>query len=131
MKLLTFSLDKTAIAFSSLCVLHCLALPLLTVLLPTLAILPFDQELFHLAMVACVLPTSIYAITMGCKKHKKLSIAFTAALGLTALVAAVVFGESHLGEIGEKLLTTIGAVIIAIAHIRNYKLCQQSESCSC
>jgi len=131
MKLSTISLDKTAIVFSTLCVLHCLALPLLMVLLPALAILPLNQEMFHLGMVMCVLPTSIYAITLGCKKHKKLSVAYTAGLGLIALVAAVVFGEGHLGEIGEKLLTTFGAVIIASAHLKNYKLCQQSNSCSC
>lgn len=130
MKILPLALDKPAIILSTLCVLHCLALPLLTVLLPSLAILPLNQEMFHVAMVICVLPTSIYAITLGCKKHRKLSIAYTTVLGLIALVAAVVYGESHLGEVGEKLLTTFGAVVIASAHIRNYKLCQQSECCS-
>jgi len=64
-------------------------------------------------------------------KHKKLSVAYTAGLGLIALVAAVMLGESHLGEADEKLLTTLGAVMIASAHLKNYKLCQQSKSCSC
>lgn len=131
MKFLTNSLDKSAITLSALCVIHCLLLPVLIVLLPSLAATGLDNEMFHIMMVTLVLPISIYALTMGCKKHKKQSVAYTGVIGLLILVAALVFGESHLGEAGEKLWTTIGSVIISIAHIRNFKLCQQSESCSC
>lgn len=131
MKLLTSSLDKSAITISVLCIFHCLLLPVLIVLLPSLAATALNTEMFHILMVVCVLPISIYALTMGCKKHNKRSVLYTGLVGLLTLVAALVFGESHLGEVGEKLWTTIGSVIMAIAHIRNFKLCQQSESCSC
>jgi len=90
-----------------------------------------SEEFFHSLMVMCVLPISILALAMGCKKHKKLSVALYGGLGLTCLVVAVLFGESHLGEIGEKLMTTIGTLLIAFAHIQNYKLCSKSDNCSC
>ena len=116
---------------STLCVIHCLAFPLLTVLLPNLATNSLNQEFFDIAMVICVLPISIYALTMGYKKHMKYSIAITGSLGLLTLVAALFFGEKNLGEIGEKLWIVIGSVIIAFAHFRNFQLCQQSDKCSC
>lgn len=131
MKITNNSLDKSAITLSVLCLLHCLALPVITVLLPTMIATAVNQEFFHTIMVAFVLPISIYALTMGCKKHSKLSVALYGGLGLATLVAAVVFGESHLGEVGEKVVTTIGAVIIAFAHFQNYKLCAKSDNCSC
>lgn len=131
MKTLTQTLDKSAITLSTLCIVHCLALPVLMVLLPSLAVLPLQQEVFHIAMVVCVMPTSIYALTMGCKKHKSTSTVYIGALGLCALIAAVILGESNLSEIGEKLLTTAGALIIAFAHVRNYKLCQRADDCAC
>ena len=131
MKFLTNSPDKPAIALSALCLVHCLVFPVLTLLLPSLAVLPLEQEIFHIAMVVCVIPISIYALTMGCKQHHKRSIAYVGGIGLLLLVVAVVFGEHHMGELGEKLLTTVGAVTMAFAHFRNYKLCQKSEECPC
>jgi len=131
MKTVSASLDKSAITLSVLCLAHCLLLPLVTVLLPTVIATTMDQEIFHTLMVICVLPISIYALTMGCKKHNKMSIGLYGGLGLIILASALLFGESYLGEMGEKGLTTLGAIVIVFAHIQNYKLCQKSKSCSC
>jgi len=131
MKFIENSLDKSAIALSGLCLAHCLLLPIITVLLPTIIATTLNQELFHIAMVICVLPISIYALTLGCKKHKNMHVVVYGGLGLTTLVLAIIFGESHLEEVGEKVLTSIGAIVIAFAHIQNYKLCIKSEECSC
>ena len=131
MKFSVSSVDKSAVALSALCLVHCLVFPVLTVLLPSLAVIPLEQELFHMLMVICVIPVSIYALTMGCKKHNTHSVAYLGGTGLLLLIAAVVLGEHHLGELGEKLMTTLGALVIAAAHIRNFKHCQQSDECPC
>ncbi len=131
MKISNNTLDKSAIALSTLCLIHCLALPVITILLPSMIATTVNQELFHTIMVICVLPVSIYALTMGCKKHTKMHVGLYGALGLSALLAAVIFGESYLGENGEKVVTTIGATLIAFAHVKNYKLCKNSTNCSC
>ncbi|REL27735.1 MerC domain-containing protein [Thalassotalea euphylliae] len=131
MKLLSISADKLAISLSMLCVLHCLALPLLLVVVPSLAVLPMAQESFHFWMVMAVLPTSIYALTLGCKKHRNTSVVAYGLAGLAALLAAVLLGEHLLGEVGEKLLTTIGASIIAVAHFKNFSLCRSHDKCAC
>ena len=131
MKALSIYSDKAAISLSLLCTLHCLATPILLILLPSFAVLPIEGELFHLLMIIAVIPISLYALTLGCKKHKQFSIAAIGLLGLLSLVAAVALGESLIGELGEKLLTVIGSVLICISHYKNYQQCQKKACSSC
>ena len=66
--------DKMAITLSIACAIHCLALPLLLLLLPSFMVLQLNNEAFHTWMVIIVLPTSVYALFMGCKQHKRYKI---------------------------------------------------------
>ncbi len=123
--------DKSAIGFSLLCAIHCLASPMIIVLMPSLIALPLNNEMFHVWMVVAVLPTSAYALTVGCRQHKHYRLLTLGLLGLTCLVLAVVLGEIFLSGVWEKMLTFIGAGIIAYGHYRNYRLCQHQENCAC
>lgn len=123
--------DKTAIGLSFLCVIHCLAIPLLIIAVPSIAALQLDNEAFHIWMVIAVLPTSIYALLAGCKQHKNYYLLWVGLTGLSCLLAALIFGEFFLGEAGEKVLTTIGAFIIAYGHFKNYRYCQEAKDCNC
>ena len=129
MKALTISSDKIAMSLSMLCMMHCLAFPLLVALLPSISALPLDKEAFHLWMVIAVIPISLYALTLGCKKHKKISILSSGLLGLVCLISAVLLGESRIGEAGEKILTVIGAILIAFSHYKNFHQCQHLNNC--
>lgn len=122
--------DRTAIGLSFLCAIHCLALPVLLVLLPSLASLQLDNEAFHVWMVFAVLPISIYALTLGCKKHGRYWFMVLGFAGLALLVSALLL-EERVGEMGEKLLTLTGACLIAWGHFFNFRLCQQHENCDC
>lgn len=123
--------DKTAVSLSLLCTIHCLAMPLVVVLLPTVAALPLADEAFHLWMIYAVLPISIYALTMGCKKHKRYRLLLIGGLGLSILVATALVGHEILGEVWEKSLTVLGASIIVLGHYWNYRLCQYQDRCGC
>jgi len=122
--------DKTAISLSIICALHCLALPSLLVLLPSLTALNLADEVVHLWMLAAVIPISIYALTMGCRKHKRLGIVALGLVGITTLIAAALLGHDVLGETGEKIIVTTGAFIIAISHWQNHQLCRRLD-CEC
>ena len=122
--------DQTSIGISLVCAIHCLFVPVLLVALPSLASLPLESEMFHVWMVVAVLPISIFALTLGCKKHKRYKIIFLGALGLISLISALLL-ESLVGEIGEKLLTLLGAGLIAWGHFTNFKLCQQHDNPDC
>jgi hypothetical protein len=124
--------DRLAIGLSVLCAFHCLALPLLAALLPAAIGLQLESEALHLWMVVGVLPISLYALTIGCKKHRKLSVAAAGIFGLVLLIAAIATGMLGFGEVVEKSLTMAGATLIAIAHFWNYRLCQHdNHSCDC
>ena len=125
--------DKFAIGLSLACAIHCLATPLLLAILPSMAALQLDSEAFHLWMIIAVLPTSLYALTLGCKQHKRNQLLIPGSIGLALLVLAFVLGEEWIGEVGEKSLTTLGAGFVAVGHWFNYRLCriEKHESCSC
>lgn len=128
--------DKFAIGLSLICAVHCLALPLILVLLPGMVALQLDNEAFHTWIIVAALPTSIYALTLGCKQHKRYQLLILGFVGLSLLAMAVMLGEAIIGGLGEKLLTVLGASLVAVGHLWNFRLYQQhidcvgSESCN-
>lgn len=123
--------DKTAISLSLLCAIHCLALPIIVALLPSVAAMVFEDEAFHFWMVVAVIPTSAIALTMGCKQHKRYPVLFIGVVGLCILAVAAFLGEERLDELGEKALTLAGAALIALGHVWNYRLCRRRANCDC
>jgi len=122
--------DKSAIVLSFLCALHCLLLPAAIVLYPyTLGFLPGDESV-HFALLFLVIPISAYALVKGGKVHKSRKVFITGISGLLVLVAAVVLGHDMLGEIGEKILTVLGSIIVIIAHVQNHLICRATD-CEC
>lgn len=123
--------DKFAIGLSLLCAVHCLLLPVILILLPNLASLNLQNETFHLWMIIAVVPTSAYALTMGCKVHKQYKLVSVGLLGLGLLFIAAFFGHDLAGEVGEKALTLLGACLVVIAHAANFQKCKAEEKCPC
>ena len=122
--------DKSAIALSFLCALPCLLLPAAIVLYPsTLGFLPGDESV-HFALLFVVIPISAYALIKGGKVHKSRKVFITGISGLLVLVAAVVLGHDIVGEIGEKILTILGSIIVIIAHVQNHLICRATD-CEC
>ena len=124
MTAVTSVLDRSAIGLSFLCVLHCLVVPLTLILVPSLAALPIADERVHLLLVLLVLPTSAVALTLGCRQHGLKYILAWGLTGIAILVLAAGLGEEFLGEYGEKILTVIGSVLVAVGHILNFKCCR-------
>lgn len=125
--------DKLAIGLSLMCVIHCLGITILLALLPSMVALQLDDEAFHLWMIVAVLPASAYSLTLGCKRHKRYRLLILGSIGLTLLVMALVLGEERIGDVGEKILTVIGAGFVAVGHWFNYRLCrvQKYIDCAC
>ena len=123
--------DKMAMSLSLLCAIHCLASPMIIVMLPSLAALQFDDEAFHVWMVLAVIPTSVYALTMGCKQHKRYRLLILGLFGLLFLLSAVLPGEDIIGQFWEKALTVTGTTIIALGHYWNYRLCRHEDYYVC
>ena len=118
--------DKIAIGISIACVIHCFLVPSFIIFFPTFISFELDNELIHYLMLFFVFPISMIALSNGVKNHKKFSFFFIGMIGLFILICAVLFGESNLGETGEKALTLIGSIILSIAHFKNFKTCSHT-----
>ncbi len=114
--------------------MHCLLTPVLVTLLPIISLSALVEDvLFHKLMLWIVLPSSFIALFLGCRKHKRWSIALTGVAGISVLVLVAFFGHQWLGISGEKLATTIGGLVLALSHYLNYRACQSitCESANC
>ncbi|MEM6827548.1 MAG: MerC domain-containing protein [Pseudomonadota bacterium] len=105
--------DSAAVLLSVLCILHCLALPVLAVSLPFLAAAA-EAEWVHWAFaVLAVLASGTVALTApGARTAGFLLPAFLGA----ALVIGGLFSEGF--GIEETIPTVIGGVLLAGAHLR-------------
>ena len=120
-------LDKFAVSTSAVCAIHCLTLPVLLGVFPALGATIFGQESFHELLLWLVIPFSLVALSMGCKKHKSWLVALLGLIGLSVLLFTATMGHDVLGENGEKIATLIGATVIAAAHLRNFTLCRRGN----
>ncbi len=123
------SFDRFAILLSGVCVLHCLFAPVLLTLLPILSISAFVEDLvFHQLIPWLVLPTSAIALVLGCRKHQKVSIMISGAIGMSLLFIVAFWGHDSMSVIAEKIATTAAGLLLAFSHYLNYQACQ-SVSC--
>lgn len=146
--------DKLAIGMAGVCAVHCLLTPVLVVLLPIVATSFFVHKDFHLWMLFGVLPTTTFAVFMGCRKHKDRWVLLLSAVGLCLLVSVVVsermhnashgaaaggephcedcvrdFSESPLPQEKAAWVNTVGGFFLVGAHVRNFRLCRRKKCC--
>lgn len=124
-------LDRVAIGASFLCLIHCLLLPILFMLLPSLGATLFANESVHLWLVYLALPASLLALGIGCAHHKRSLFVILGALGLCSLVFGIAVEPLGLKHSLEPLFTALGALLIMFAHVRNFQLCHNSKNCEC
>ena len=123
--------DKTAISLSVICLLHCLLMPSFLVLLSGYISLSYNNELIHYAILFLAIPISVYALLTGAKNHMTYTYLVVGLIGLLSLIIAVTLGVQLWGEFAEKSLTSIGAILVAFSHFRNYKLCREAACDTC
>lgn len=109
-------LDASAVALSSLCLLHCLALPLLAAALPLFGAWA-EAEWVHAVFVAIALPVTGFALWRAHRQRPLPAPAWlAAAAGLALLLAGALEFPSHDSE---TVVTVIGSLLIAATHLWN------------
>lgn len=112
-------LETIALSASMLCLIHCLALPLVIAALPVLSSALAIPESFHLWVLAFALPASGTALIAGRAKHGAIRPLVAGAAGLALLaLGALAFGETR----AETPLTVLGSLTLAAAHYANWRL---------
>ena len=122
--------DKFAITLSLVCVIHCFFFPAFVIFTSGFLSLSIDNEFVHKLLVFTAVPLSIFAIILGYKNHQSITPIPIGIFGLLMFISAVILGEDNLGELGEKILTLLGSMLIAYAHFKNYQICKNFD-CAC
>lgn len=105
-------LDLYAVGLSILCLLHCLALPLLVTIAPFVA-QTAKSELVHRILVVAAVPVSLCAIwKTGAVRGNRLFVA-AALAGLALLLAAFIEAASAY----EEPITVVGGMVLGSAHL--------------
>ena len=78
--------DKLSMCLSVCCILHCIALPFLILLIPSIASLWINDESVHVVLVLLAIPISLFAMSVSLKKHHNYKCIVLAIIGLALLV---------------------------------------------
>ena len=124
--MLSMLLDRASIGLSVICVLHCFATPILLAFAPSLLALPVADEKFHAVLIFLILPASLVALTLGCRRHGDMSVVYWGCGGLVVLLGTLVLGHDLLGDAGEKIMTVFGTGLVVIGHTLNFRACRAS-----
>ena len=124
--MLSMLLDRASIGLSFICVLHCFATPILLAFAPSLLALPVADEKFHAVLIFLILPASIVALTLGCRRHGDMSVFYWGCSGLIVLLGTLLVGHDLLGDSGEKIMTVFGSGLVVVGHVLNFRSCRTS-----
>ena len=125
------ALDFIGIGLSLLCLVHCLALPLLIVLAPVvLRGLPGDA-VTHRALAITILPVGLFAFRSGYRVHRRRWVLAVFVAGLLLVSTAALFGEEFLTGYSEVAVTVCGGILLVTAHLLNHCFCRSNATCDC
>ena len=119
--LLSKYLDRVAIALSTICIVHCLAMPLLIAVLPVAALAIGGDGHFHSLMLWFVVPTSVLGFGLGLRVHRRIDIVAMGAAAIAALAAAALWGHSAWDPSLEVTANVAASSTLAAAHWRNFR----------
>jgi hypothetical protein len=127
-------LDKAGMIASITCAIHCMIMPLVVTLLPIFGLSLFATEEFEwmLLMVSAML--GVTSLCFGFKKHKSFRAFSFFGIGLTFLVIGRLAHEhvSHFRVFTFDiylLFLVAGAILVALSHWLNNKLCKSCLPC--
>ena len=118
--------DSLGVTASLLCITHCLALPVIAVVLPTLALAEIAT---HRVLVLLVFLMGILAFVSGYKRHRKRGVWIGCVLGVGMLLTAVLLPEQLVSEALETVLTVAGGAVMVVSHVANARFCRVCLNC--
>jgi len=116
--------DMVGIGLSLLCLVHCLALPVLIAFAPAiLRGLPGD-DVTHRSLAVAIGFVGFLAFRSGYKVHRRRWVLAAFITGLLMVSIAAVLGDEFLTEYGEAAITVCGGLVLVSAHLVNRSFCR-------
>ena len=121
-------LDWLGAAASLACAVHCAAMPLLVSLLPLVRLSFLAKEQTEWALICLSLGLgSLSLLPSYARKHRRLRLLLLFAFGGSLIITALLSAEE--GTRLEAPAMTLGALMIACAHMVNRRLCRSCVAC--
>lgn len=119
--------DFWGVVISSLCILHCLAIPIVIVIFPALSLKIFPQEdVTHAVLLAFILGVAGLAFVSGYRVHGNWRPVAWLVAGLALAVYATFFAHAQLGHTWEPIIAIVGSLCLVRAHYLNH-ICKKCE----
>jgi uncharacterized membrane protein (UPF0136 family) len=112
--------DRIAISLSAICIVHCLAVPLVVAVLPLAAIGLGGESHFHAVMLWLVVPISVIGLVMGYREHHRAAIVVAGIVGVVVVSVAATLGHNQWPISTEVLISLIGSMMLVGAHWANF-----------
>ena len=112
--------DRIAISLSAICIVHCLAVPLVVAVLPLAALGLGGESHFHAVMLWLVVPISVIGLVMGYREHNRAAIVIAGIVGMAVVSVAAILGHGQWPISIEVLVSLVGSVLLAGAHWANF-----------
>ena len=90
--------DKLSICLSLCCILHCIALPVIILMIPSIASIWINNEKVHVILVLFAVPISLFAMAKSLRIHHNYKCISLAVIGLSLLVAAIFMHDISFGS---------------------------------
>jgi len=115
--------DTIGIALSGLCLVHCLLLPLLVAVTPTISVVA--GEGVHQMLLLVLIPPLLLALVRGRRRHGRGAAAALLLIGLALLLAGAFLGI----KTWEVPLTVAGSLAVVTGHAINAWWCRSCPAC--
>lgn len=116
--------DIAGMTASVLCLLHCLAMPLVILAFPMLG-LAHAHDTFHDTLIAAITLPVLLALVPGYLRHRDKTTLLIGCAGLALFLAAVFIVSPLLGEHAEAAVAVLSGFMLLYAHLRNRRFCKR------
>lgn len=113
-------MDIAGVFASTLCMIHCLLLPIVVAVMPFVAKPLMQHDWVHVGLAGFVLTFCLIAYIPGYLQHRDKRLIYVGVAGLT-LVFFATFVARAWGEIIEAVIITAGNTVIIFGHMLNRK----------
>ncbi len=137
------NLDALGISASMICLVHCLFLPLFLVLFPLAGVAAVENEAYEIGLIALSFGIAFVALRSGYQKHHRKGVFALFFLAMLLFIGGFMGHHDHHGHhhhahpahhLHETLLPTVlhisGSVVLAVAHLFNWRWGKNYRSCS-
>lgn len=122
------NIDKVGVGLSSICLVHCLLLPVIFATIPFFSFLGFMKHpLTESLLIIFAILNAVLAVTLNFRKHKNFIVPAIFLSG-SFLLALFFFASSFVHD--NEYIILIGAALIGVGHLVNKSLCDKCPSCA-